>query len=465
MRPAATPIALVAALAGPSCSLDSSGGGSVAASIGEDATGSTSGWDTDPWAGSWPTASTTSPATTGDSSTGDGTGEPVSTSGPDPTETEGATDGSDEPFEVYLGEIVVPNTEGAKAIEVGFEPDLVMLWATDQSDPGLGNNAAFGRGWANGQRQAAVATAWRAGGNSVQARLIDDGCFTLVHHDGNLLAQASLSSLDANGFTLDWSRARPDLRVSFLALRGETMTTSIGTALLSGSETNVPVELGFEPTLLLTFGVEDGFDFGNIDWGGHGFAVSVAGSTSHGSAHRERGNGNGSSGVEPDVAVLGADDHPRPGLTMTASFEPTGFNLEWGSEVDAVALSYLAIAGISAQAGVLTQPTKPGAQSIPTAFRPRVILFDGGDKVGWQSEPEMVHGIATPDSQKAFWFGRDGTAVQMGNEGNRVILSQTAGADLDAQARVAFIGAAGFDLDWLSADDQARDVGWLVLGP
>lgn len=111
---------------------------------------------------------------------------------------------------------------------VGFQPKALLFWITDRTGAGSGAYARFGRGWTDGTNQGAAATAWddSSGVSNSRDRVVTTKCITLIDHGGNLLAEAGIVSLNADGFTINWSTAGGSRLVTYLALGGDALTNA-----------------------------------------------------------------------------------------------------------------------------------------------------------------------------------------------------------------------------------------------
>ncbi len=354
---------------------------------------------------------------------------------------------------------------------VGFQPKAVLFWITNRNSPGASPGALFGRGWTDGANQAAAATIWQDGSDTTAGRQVNDKSILLVNVDGTVRTDAAIVSLDADGFTLNWTTAGGNRLVSYLALGGAALTNvKVGSQLLSVSNATESITgVGFQPDSILLFGAR-GTAFGATQEG-HAFGVAASTTSRHSSAHRERDTtGNGTSGYRDNRALVGADDTTTPEAEWDIqSFDADGFTLS-GSPSENMVMSYLALKGISVAEGILTQPTSTGNQSVTgLSFQPSVVLFDGGDKTtvsGFENEPEMVHGVATSSTERsAIWIGRNSTAADTSFSTSTVIRSAIAGPpSLNASADFVSMNSDGFTINW-SADASQERIGWVALGP
>jgi hypothetical protein len=377
---------------------------------------------------------------------------------------------------------------------VGFQPKAVLFWITDRTSAGNGAYARFGRGWAaydgSGYTQGAAATAWDdepaggAGTNSSRVRVLDTKCITLIDQSGTLLAEAGIVSLDANGFTINWSTAGGSRLVTYLALGGSGLTdVKAGSFSYSGDWTNhAETGVGFQADAVLFMGNESDNSLNTTSTrGGHGFGIGISSTDRHSDAHRWRDlntTAASSSGLDESYSLVFADDSTTPGLALDlVSMDSDGFTVtkDVGPVTATPAVIYLAMKGIDVDRGVLTQPTSTGNQSVASlSFEPSAVLFDGGDKAttnGFEAKAEMVAGVATDSSARAsFWIGCDSETSPYPSDTDlstsAVIRSLTTGTPtLNAQADFVSMNSDGFTINWSTADSTQRKIGWIALGP
>jgi hypothetical protein len=244
---------------------------------------------------------------------------------------------------------------------VGFQPKAVLFWITDQTSAGSSAYARFGRGWAayDGSiyTQGAAATAWNdsAGSSSTRTRVVDTKCITLIDQSGTLLAEASIVSLDANGFTINWSTAGGSRLVTYLALGGSALTNvKAGSFSYSADWTNhAETGVGFQPNAVLLMGNESDNSLNTTSTrGGHGFGIGISSTDRHSDAHRWRDlntTNASSSGLDESYCLVFADDSTTPSLALDLmSMDIDGFTVtkDVGPATARPAVIYLAMKGI-----------------------------------------------------------------------------------------------------------------------
>ena len=446
VRPLLRTVVLLAA----GCSLDTAGMGQTMGMLAEPTTSGMAGDSASAGgAGSAGSSDADGLGGSGSGSDGSSTGEP-----------------EDDSLQVYFGTFAAAANEGVESVTgVGFEPRAVLLWVTEHQVGGTIEGARFVRGWSDGEHHGAVATAWEAGGNATWSHWNQEHCVVLVDEQGDVLTAASVASFDPDGFSLHWSVPGDGQRVAFLALGGP-IQARVGNLSLS-LPTEVVDTVGFSPQVVLLAGVTMA-SIGSDPNGGHGFGVAVPGDSSHGSAHYARTNGNGTSGLAEGVAMITATEFAPPVESYElAGVDGSGFALNRATGSGAIGTTWLALGGVQASAGVITQPGVAVEQPVPLGFEPAVVMFDGGDKEQeWAEEPELVHGVAVGvGSQGAAWIGREGAATRSVWDLQHALVSLDASEVVPkAEATIRMVGPEGFSIDWSVVDDVERRIGWLALG-
>lgn len=436
------------------CTPDASslGGGDTSTVVSGDPTSTTASTTTH--AGADTTSGDAGPATT--NADADGTADDAPSTGEPPPE----------PLLAHLGTFVAAEGGGTQMVGgVGFEPVAVLLWVTEHPREGVIEGGHMGRGWTDGSASGAVATAWAAGRDTVRSRWADDACITLVSAEGDVLAEASPAGMHDDGFAVEWTTPGAPRMVAFLALGGPIEARVGNTALSMATETIDVV--GFLPDVVLLAGVEGMPVPGISNRGGHGFGVALPSEGSHASAHRGSPMGTGSSGIVDGVALATVEAAPTVGqsyVLVGVDFDGFGLNRQIGT--GSIGTTWLALRGVAARGGIMTQPNAVGDQAVPLPFTPVVVMFDGGDQAeGLGAEPELVHGVAVgTGAQAALWMGHSGPSTETAWDQTHALVSRDAGGQPVARASVTAADASGFTLGWTTADDVPRQIGWLALG-
>ena len=138
---------------------------------------------------------------------------------------------------VASGALTPRTTTGTQAVTgLGFQPDMVMFLYTDSSPgAGWGNSTGFGAA-ADSTHRWAVATSAAPTFSMASANLVSriqdtTKCFELLNSGGatTIMMAADLVSMDAGGFTLNWTTASATaITASYIALGG-AMSANVGT--------------------------------------------------------------------------------------------------------------------------------------------------------------------------------------------------------------------------------------------
>jgi hypothetical protein len=158
-------------------------------------------------------------------------------------------------FDAYAG------TGNQEITGVGFQPDVCLFmdaFGTDSPDTttfirynGLGCATGAGEEWVSAHNGEEIANF-----RGTFTRATDNACCALLHAkphgfgpliDDNLAAEGSLVSMNADGFTISWSKAWPH-KVFYLAMRSDTSSWKAGTMVMPPNAPNVSVVgVGFQP--------------------------------------------------------------------------------------------------------------------------------------------------------------------------------------------------------------------------
>ena len=405
-----------------------------------------------------------------------------------------------EPLFAKIGTFTANSGTGSQAVSgVGFQPEAVLFWITNRTATGSGAPARFGRGWTDGTNQSAMAVAL-SDNLSVDYQISgiarSDSCIVLIDDNGDsatILARATITSLNSDGFTINWAVAGGSRIVAYLALGGPGLTNvnvgNVQRAMADGSGNFSITGVGFQPDVVLLMGKESWVGFGNPEANRtqFGFGVGISSTNRHTVGFRQRYqrgtyDNYGASGLTTDYVLAPADDDPAsPELAYDlVSMDSDGFTLSYDiypGDDRYKLIQYLALKGTQVARGTITQPTSTGNQSVTgLSFRPSVVLFDGGDKVGTTTpyvgpDAEYVTGAATVPAQRfGIWMGNGAvdqatTISDTDLSTSAVIRSLTAGTPtVNATADLYSMNSDGFTLNWTSVDSTQRNIGWIALG-
>jgi hypothetical protein len=198
----------------------------------------------------------------------------------------------------------------------------------------------------------------------------------MVNYDDSLLAEATLKSFDASGFTLTWSTALAST-VHYLALGGTDITAAyVKSWATTGTTGNQAITgVGFQPTVAIHIGVDDttaspdttghmryhigAMDSAGNQWAKYGFAATSVTTSSTGRDQLT------------DSCIVGSGGSTTVNAKAAyVSMDSNGFTINW-SIADAEARNYmsLCLTGCAAQVGSWNKTTSsaPSTDSITTA--------------------------------------------------------------------------------------------------
>ena len=245
-----------------------------------------------------------------------------------------------------------PTSIGNQAVTgAGFQPNVVMILGTYPKAPGPPITQIHGfwtMGMGDGTTQRCVHTSVNDGGDNAWRQFLTTGIIAgMKEKDGTVIQQASLSSLDSDGFTLNWSTTEAARYYSAICLRwhnmkvgSDTQKTSTGTkATTTGNRTKLALLMQSGQDTINSIANPARFNIGAFDesaqfarWWGRSF-------TSPADADM----------VNKADKVLSHYQEGTPSLLAEAEFESkdsSGFTLDW-TTADATArqFAYLAFAG------------------------------------------------------------------------------------------------------------------------
>ncbi len=391
------------------------------------------------------------------------------------------------PLLVKAGRFVQPASTGDQAITgLGFKPNVVLFWMTNNTADGSLANMQLGVGAATGSSQQ-----WYYAGSAMDAstsfvairRLAQSAIGTVAAGGSIALAEGQLKSLDPDGFTVTWTTSDSRRRiVTYLALSGltnayagyYTTPTSVGAKAITG--------VGFQPDAVLLMGPA---------------ATSTCILPCQGASYLRYGVGYASSPSTAvnsdfffDESTLVSSSYQRPGdiaadLSGTSlaaeallqSLDPDGFTLNYTTDTASSRYQFfVALKGARFYAGSFNQATSTGSQSITSpGFRPDAVLFASGNRASSTavaSGAELSLGMATsPTNRFSIFVGgnSDGThthASQSIDSSTALKLMTASGATPTTQAAFDFVSndASGFTINNTVTDGTSREIPYLAVG-
>jgi hypothetical protein len=388
---------------------------------------------------------------------------------------------------VKVGTITAKTTTGNQAYTgVGFQPKALIFYATLETADGYAANTIIGVGFAvsTSQRfyisevsQDAVAGAT----NSQKAH--DALAIGLMAAGGAVAIAADLVSMDADGFTLNWTTANGSaIVINYLAIGGSDVTNVFaGRYTTIAGATQAVTGVGFTPDLVLCVGNDattwplTGSNHGKMSIGA--FTASAQGATT------VRDNGNAT--TNSDAAVYQRTTKSYVGLSSTAatvlqefdraSMDADGFTLNSPTVNVGAHFLYLAIKGGRFWVGNETQKTSTGTKAkTGVGFRPKGLLTFGVNAAASatvNAGGKLSVGASDGTTSRSAWAeAQSGVPTREDNSATAAVAVRhaTGPSTTNAEASLSSFDADGFTLNWTTADATAREflaVAFGDLGP
>jgi hypothetical protein len=293
-----------------------------------------------------------------------------------------------------------------------------------------------------------------------------------------------LVSMDADGFTLNWSFVDGGSQlINYLALGG-TSLSNVGLGTIAAKTTTgnqAYTGVGFQPTALMLFAGKWSTEPLNTNTNGaftYGFATS---SSARGAVAQRSKNS-----VNPQVAKH-RQSASKVAISLTdagvfteadfVSFDADGFTLNYttsGGTADTI--YYLALRGPSVKVGTFNQATATGNQATSgVGFTPKALLLLSGNDTSANNDNTLADaqisiGAASSTTERfSLWTGeRDAvspTDADRNLDQTKAIKLFSAGTPtLNAAADLNSFDSDGFTLNWTTADATARQVLYFAIG-
>jgi hypothetical protein len=398
---------------------------------------------------------------------------------------------------------------------VAFQPTAVIFFWTQQTATGVSAGASGGAGFASAPAQAfgvgvaMVNNVHAAAGTttSVEQRQRSITSPIVIFNNGTPnpveVGRANLQSLDANGFTLNWTTSDANAyQIDYIALGGEFAKAYVGnfdmgTMVLGNNSIAAP---GFEPNMVMFLNGSDNLSDNFVTWNGFpdanmtiGFSQSAtARNTTAFAAH----NGvTRATAIQPswlqltNRAITFLDQTANPPATGKGeadfvSMDVNGFTIKVTvlATVGAAprTVGYLALRGPPSMTGALIQPTVAGLQSVTTlGFKPQGLIAVSRNMASSGVVGFGRTSIGNAGAQaggrtivnQSLWFQERNVAANtnsltdMYNDAtNFITLGNNSANTNTATAQLGSFLTNGFSLNWTAVDATAREVLYWAIG-
>lgn len=389
---------------------------------------------------------------------------------------------------VVTGTFAKSTTTGLQSVTgLGIRPTGLLLWTGGLASAGFADHVERVMGVSDGTNDGC--TVMQTTGNTALFNDCDQshtntGVLRIISGVPATTAEASVDSLDPDGFTLNWTSNTGTASIIHYLAFANPIEAFCGTFDEdSGAGTSKAVTgVGFEPDLVIFIGghpntltLDDTrsgneFAFGMMNAAGEQFTVATT--VLDGANEARRYQSTAECLRFFGDAVTGIDD----ALTFS-SMDADGFTVGVsGPSADQRPVFFLALKGILNKIGAFNQATGTGTQATTgVGFAPQAVLFSSFCNVtsaGVPNDVKLSIGAADVDSQSCMWDGhiRGSLNSQCGRNVRTtscILLASTnatvASSTIDAEAELSSLDADGWTLDWTTADATAREVCYLAL--
>ncbi len=385
-------------------------------------------------------------------------------------------------LETFVGSFAWDTATGPQAVSgVGFQPKALIFFGNERTADGFATSATAAIGFAVSATKRGSHTVTHRSGFA-QLSHGDDTAFVLAGPSALLNGVFDLTSMDADGFTIDISDLPSvgSIICNYIAIGGDDLTnvdagsfeldTATGPQSVSG--------VGFQPDCVLfldtrcagTFPVTD-----NVRSIGLGWALS---DTQRGAVaiHDNNTNPTQSESIQTSTQCIAhSDSGATEYLVDLTSMDADGFTLDVeDAPPSAWQVFYLALKGGSYAVGAETQATSATTKATSgLGFSPKGLILAGRNLAAGGSNPDLTNdrlslGASDGANEGSVWSqSQDNVGASNGDQSlsrTKVIQHATNDTTVNAEADMQSFDADGFTLNWTTADATAREFLYLALG-
>lgn len=396
-----------------------------------------------------------------------------------------------------VGHFLTPTTTGIQNYTVGFQPQVVLFFGTDNTTadtigPGEISTPGVFLGWAvaTNDDSTFVGMSTDTSLTSTQAANFSPSPPVKKYHylgGFNPGYSANFNGFTADGFSLNWTSASGiQWIVTWVAIAG-LEAVGAGKVYPPTSTGNVDYSVGFQPDLLFVMATMDENDVEDpgvvhsiaavgpdgSSWCYAGFSVDGATSAASALARREQ---------LTDGTVYLIRNHPDNTVRRKANFVqflPNGFRLNHsvvsGNQWEATILWLaLKVPGGYAKVGTFDKTTAsaPASQDVNLPFDPKGVLF-----LTWglqasasqQGDWEGTLGATDGTNHRSVWWEYKDQSLPASDPGRNIhsiqkaIVLATGPSTLDAAATVS-LGSSKFTVNWDQNNTVATQICYAAVG-
>ena len=385
-------------------------------------------------------------------------------------------------FSTKTIQVTSPTSTGNVAVTgVGFQPKALLFFATYQTAVGSAVNARSCIGMAtSSSSRAVISSNTQDNVNPFDSDRGSDNtkCLKVLDNSAGTLLAADLVSLDADGFTLNWTTVQASGYVVYAVCLGGTDLTNVFIKEFTsstGTGNQALTGVGFQPdaALFITQGQTSALTTGTFAIPSFGFCTRAA---------------SAAVGLRMENATTNAFQTSRTNKVITSplnatdnnyeaslvSFDSDGFTINWSTAAASARYIWaLCLKGGAYKVGAITQKTSTGTQATTgVGFQPTGLLMmsNGTTSVGVTTGGELSIGAGdSATSRFSTWFGithaSNPSAADMDNAADMILEQMTAGTPTtESSADLDSLDADGFTLDFTAADATARNIFYMAFG-
>ncbi len=373
---------------------------------------------------------------------------------------------------------------------LGFRPKAVIFsWTRQTAADAFNIHIQAGYGFATGpanERAVAIASDdGSLGGNTGKGQWQANSIVLFNIGTPTVGAQAELTSLDADGFTLNWTlnEARADI-IHYIALGGSDLSrATVGSFTKNAGTGNDPITgVGFQPDFLMLLGshmtapdstiVESQLTLGFASGPTQRASVTV---------QLEDGAGIGRNTCvqqRADRVYLDLNDNGSPCTEDTrfdlVSFDPDGFTVNRElNNASGQLVHYLALKGGQYRVGSFNKSTAAAPVDDPVAgvgFAPVGVMLASKNLVtnlAAEAQGRISFGAGDGATEVATWWHDANAITADANERtstSKIAVHATSPATLNAEADLKSLDNDGFTLTWTTNNAVAHEMLYVAFG-
>lgn len=387
-------------------------------------------------------------------------------------------------FDVEVSSFTTATVTGNQSVTgLGFVPKAVIILGSQHNVDGSVLHAEWGMGmgisaakqWAFGN------TAEDEGAGGTAGRRWSESLILIVS-SGNppvVDQQAELVSMDADGFTINWSTNDGTARlINYIAVGGDEISVDAGLVQAPTSTGTQVVNTAVSPDAVFFAGANSLAEDTGGSWTYFSCGAAIDASNEWFSQSRVTYNGN-SHRAQRTNRCLGLINSTT-GYFNEAQFDSktgSSFTLDWLT-VDASVqghYAWLAIAGVNVKVGSFNQSSSTGNQAVTgVGFKGGVALFAGIANVATASVITVQRGFfgAAQGSSNRFAVAHNADVTGGAADRNTLLdrtkcikhVSGSSPGSVDAEADFISFDTDGFTVNNTTADATAREVLYFVFG-